>query len=80
VKDLHAKALNFIENMKFNDICIGLAVKQQQCSCLAQILGEAIMPSDANNFSARLLCDLWNDIVQDDKGEKLTKMMMMMKS
>jgi len=46
-EDKHAKkALNFIENMKFNDSCIGFSSKIKQCGCLAQFLGKEVTPSD----------------------------------
>ncbi len=50
VKDKHAKALDFIVNMKFGDSCIGFAAETKQCSCLAQFLGEEITPSNAKIF------------------------------
>jgi len=40
VKDKHVNALNFMENMKFNDSCIGFAAETKQCDCLVQFLGE----------------------------------------
>jgi len=50
VKDKHAKALDFMVNMKFGHICIGFAAETKQCGCLVQFLGEAITPSNAKNF------------------------------
>ena len=50
VKDKHAKALDFMVNMKFSDSCIGFAAERKQCCCLVQFLGEEISPNDAKNF------------------------------
>ena len=52
VKDKHAKALDFMVNMKFGDSCIGFAAETKQCGCLAQFLGEEISQSDAKIFLA----------------------------
>jgi len=70
VKDKHGKALNFMENMTFNDNCIGFTAKTKQCGCLAQFLGEDIMLSDAKNFFTSISFALWNDIVQDDDDKE----------
>ena len=53
--------------------CIGFAAETKQCGCFVQFLGEDIMPSDAKNFFVSISYNLWNDIVQDDEDEKLTK-------
>ena len=50
VKDKHAKALDFMVNMKFCDSCIGFAAERKQCNCLVQFLGEEITPNDAKIF------------------------------
>jgi len=47
VKHKHTKALDFLENMKLNDSCIGYASETKPCGCLAQLLGKEVMPSDA---------------------------------
>jgi len=53
VKDKHAKALDYMVDMKLGDSpCIGFAVETKQCSCLVQFLGEEIIPSDAKFFPA----------------------------
>jgi len=44
------EALNFIENMKLNNRCIGFAAETKQCDCLAQFLREDIMPIEAKNL------------------------------
>jgi len=59
VKDKHAKALDFMVNMKFSDSCIGFAAETKQCGCLVQFLGEDITPSDAKNFFTSISHDLW---------------------
>jgi len=71
VKDKHAKALDFMVNMKFGDSCIGFAAETKQCGCLAQFLGEEITPSDGKNFFASISYDLWNGIAEDDDEEMM---------
>ena len=58
VKDKHAKALDFMVNMKFTDKCIGFAAEEKKCGCLAQFLGEEINSSDAKNFFGNISYDL----------------------
>ena len=50
MKDKHAKALDFMVNMKFTDSCVGYDAGEKQCHCLVQFLGEEISSSDAKNF------------------------------
>jgi len=71
VKDKHAKALDFMVNMKFGDSCIGFDAEPKQCGCLLQFLGEEISPSDAKNFFASTSYDLWNGITEDDDEEMM---------
>jgi len=49
VNDKHAKALDFMVNMTFSGSYFGCAAETKQCCCLAQFLGEDIIPSDAKN-------------------------------
>ena len=65
VKDKHAKALNFIVNMKFNDSCIGFALETKNCSCLMQFLGDSITPSDGKEYFMNMADYLWNDFVNN---------------
>jgi len=39
-----------MENMKFNDKCIGFVAEPKWCGSLAQFLGKGIMPSDAKDL------------------------------
>jgi len=71
VKDKHAKALDFMVNMKLSDSRIGFASETKQCGCLTQFLGEEITPNDAKNFIASISYDLWNGIADDDEEEMM---------
>jgi len=63
-----------MENMKFNDSCIGFALEAKQCSCLAQFLGKDVMQSDAKMVFIGLSSDLWHDnTVQNEDGKEVTK-------
>jgi len=59
VNGKHAKALNFIVNMNFNDSFIGFAAETEQCGCLIKFLGEEVPPIDVTNFLAILSSNLW---------------------
>ena len=50
VKDKHAKALHFIQNMKISDKCIGYDAREKNCYCLKQFLGDEISIRDSKNF------------------------------
>jgi len=71
VKDKHAKALDFMVNMKFGGSCIGFASERKQCGFLAQFQDEEITPSDVKNFFASVSYDLCNGIVEDDDKEMM---------
>jgi len=73
VKDKHAKALDFMVNMKFGDSCIGFAAETKRCSCLVQFLGEEIIPSNTKDFltAHSTSYDLWNGITEDDDEEMM---------
>ncbi len=62
VKDKHAKALDFIVNMKFNDSCIGFASEMEHCSCLMQFLDEEVTPSDGKTYFTSKSYQLWHDV------------------
>jgi len=52
VKDKHTKDLNFMENMKFNDSCLGFAVETKQHGCLVLFLGKDSMSYEKSSLLA----------------------------
>ena len=71
VKDKHAKALHFIENMKISDKCIGYDARGKNCCCLKQFLGDEISIRDSKNFFCNISYDLWNGIGEDDDEDMM---------
>ena len=71
VKDKHAKALEFMVNMKFTDSCKGYDAGQKQCHCLKQFLGEEISQMKGKNFFGNISYDLWNGIGEDDDEDMM---------
>jgi len=69
VEDKHAKALDFMVNIKFSCSCISFAAETKQCGCLAQFLGKDI----CQEILASISYDLWNSIADDSEEEMIKK-------
>jgi len=71
VKDKHAKALDFMVNIKYTDKCIGYDAGEKNCYCLKQFLGEEISQRDAKIFFGNISYDIWNGIGEDDDEDMI---------